>query len=109
MSMKEKGRRELELAYDGLEKEAPDRVSRAIHWLRDPKSRRIRLPLGIVLILASFGWILPVLGLELLPIGLLLIAQDVPILRKPVACLMLALEARWARLKGWWRQRKKAG
>jgi hypothetical protein len=38
------GRRELDKAYKGLEREVPDRVVRAIRWLRDPGSRWIRLP-----------------------------------------------------------------
>lgn len=107
MDMKDRGQRDLEQAYDGLEERTPDSVSRAIRWLRDPKARWIRLPLGIVLILLSFGWFLPVLGLELLPIGLLLIAQDVPFLRKPVARLMIWLERKWVQLKRWWRRRKR--
>jgi hypothetical protein len=81
--MSEKGQRALDDAYEGLERELPDRVCRAIRWLRDPNSRWIRIPLGVLLMLSSFFWFLPVLGIEFLPLGLLLIAQDVPILRKP--------------------------
>ena len=86
----------LEQAFDGLEEQTPDRVSRVIRWLRDPKSRKVRIPLGILFILASFLWFLPVLGIEFLPIGLLLIAQDVPFLRRPVAKMMLWAERKWA-------------
>lgn len=85
----------LNEAFDGLEQEAPDRITRLIRWLRDPRSRKIRIPLGLLFIAASFLWFLPVLGLELLPIGLLLIAQDVPFLRKPVGKMMLWLERKW--------------
>ncbi|MBM0107817.1 DUF2243 domain-containing protein [Steroidobacter sp. S1-65] len=85
----------LEQAFDGLEQQTPDRLSRLIHWLRDPKSRKVRIPLGILFILASFLWFLPVLGIEFLPIGLLLIAQDVPFLRRPVAKMMLWGERKW--------------
>jgi uncharacterized membrane protein len=86
----------LEQAFDGLEQQTPERLSRVIRWLRDPKSRKIRIPLGILFILASFLWFLPVLGVEFFPIGLLLIAQDVPFLRRPVAKMMLWLERTWA-------------
>jgi uncharacterized membrane protein len=92
----ERGTELLNEAFEGLEQQAPDRLTRLIRWLRDPKSRKIRIPLGILFILASFLWFLPVLGLELLPIGLLLIAQDVPFLRAPVAKMMLWLERKWA-------------
>jgi len=86
----------LERAFDGLEQQTPDRLTRLIRWLRDPKSRKIRIPLGILFILASFLWFLPILGIEFLPIGLLLIAQDVPFLRRPVAKMMLWAERKWA-------------
>jgi hypothetical protein len=95
----DRGKELLERAFDGLERETPDRLTRVIRWLRDPKSRKIRIPLGILFIVASFFWFLPVLGLEFLPIGLLLIAQDVPFLRRPVARMMLWLEDRWRALR----------
>ena len=70
------GQRDLDQAYEGLERELPDRMVRAIRWLRDPSSRWIRLPLGLLFIIGGLLWFLPVLGIELLPIGLLLIAED---------------------------------
>lgn len=97
-------RRELDRAYEGLEREVPDRVSRALRWLRDPKARKIRIPLGVLFLVGGLLWFLPVVGLELIPIGLLLIAQDVPFLRKPVARAMLWLEARWRALRQRWRR-----
>lgn len=107
LSVTDKSEKELEEAYDGLEKEVPDAVANALEWLRDPSSRWIRLPLGIFLIALSSLWFLPVIGLELLPIGLLLIVQDVPILRGPAARLMLWLEDGWRLFKRWWRKRRK--
>ncbi len=104
--MRDEGQRVLDQAYDGLEQEVPDRVSRAIRWLRDPKSRWVRLPLGALFILSSVLWFLPVFGIEFLPLGLLLIAQDVPFLRKPVGRLTLWLEHRWLDLKRWWLARR---
>ncbi len=103
--MKDEGQRVLDQAFDGLEQEVPDRVCRAIRWLRNPKSRWVRLPLGALFILSSVLWFLPVLGIEFLPLGLLLIAQDVPFLRKPVGYLTLWLEHRWLALKHWWQGR----
>lgn len=103
--MGDDGRRELDRALDGLEEEVPDRVSRAIRWLRDPKARKIRIPIGLLFLLGGVFWFLPVLGLELIPIGLLLIAQDVPFLRKPVGRAMLWLEDRWRALRRRWQHR----
>ena len=102
----DRGQELLDRAFDRLEQETPDRVTKAIRWVRDPKSRWVRLTLGVLLIVASFFWFLPVVGIELLPIGLLLIAQDVPFLRKPVARLMLWLEDRWVALRRWFKRRR---
>lgn len=96
---RDRGKELLDRAFDKLERETPDWVTRVIEWLRDPKSRLIRIPLGILCIVASFFWFLPVIGVELFPIGLLLIAQDVPFLRKPAARLMLWLEVKWVQLR----------
>jgi hypothetical protein len=101
------GQRDLEKAYDGLEEEVPDRVARAIRWLRDPNSRWIRLPVGILLIIGGLLWFLPILGIEMLPIGLLLIAQDVPLLRKPVARMMIWVERKWVALRRGWEKKRK--
>jgi hypothetical protein len=106
--MPERGKQLLDEAFDRLEAETPDRVTRMIRWLRGPHSRWVRIPIGILCILASFFWFLPVIGLEFFPIGLLLIAQDIPFLRKPVARWMLRLEDRWLELRAWWARRKRS-
>jgi hypothetical protein len=97
--MSEEGQRELDHAFDELERLAPDRVTRAIRWLRSPASRWVRIPLGVLFIAGGLLWFLPVVGIELLPIGLLLIAQDVPFLKKPVGRAILWLEHRWQALQ----------
>jgi hypothetical protein len=107
-SRHESGKEVLERAFDGLEQELPDRVSRAIEWLRDPKSRWVRFPIGLLFMAASFFWFLPVLGVEFFPIGLMLIAQDIPFLRRPVGKLLLWLESMWRALKRRWRTRKRS-
>jgi hypothetical protein len=57
------GSKELDQAFEGLEAEAPDRVSRAVRWLRDPEARWIRIPLGVLFVLGGLLWFLPVLGI----------------------------------------------
>lgn len=93
--MSEEGQRALDEALNGLERDAPDRVARAIRWMRSPASRKVRIPLGLLFIAGGLLWFLPVVGLEMLPIGLLLVAQDVPFLQKPVGRGMLWLERKW--------------
>jgi hypothetical protein len=96
----------LDQAYAELEKHAPDRVARALRWLRNPRGKWVRLPLGILLVVAGvLGPFVPVLGVELIPVGLLLIAQDIPPLREPVAEMTLWLERQWVRLRCRWQHR----
>jgi len=103
----ESGQAKLDRAYDELESEVPDRVARAIRWLRDPKGKWVRLPLGILLVVVNLaGPLVPVLGIEFVPLGLLLIAQDIPPLRKPVANVTLWLERKWVE---WRHKRKRRG
>ena len=97
---------ELETAFDTLEREIPGRLQRAVRWLRRPQARKVRIPLGVLCILGSFFWFLPVLGLWFLPLGLLLIAQDVPFLRRPVGKMTLYLLERWKQLRKWWARRR---
>lgn len=82
---------------DRLEQQA--RLGGAIRWCRHPARRRHRLPLGILCLIGGLFWFLPVVGIWLLPVGLVLIAHDVPRLRNPVARCMLWLEARWLALR----------
>ena len=96
-----RGKQLLNQAFDQLEREVPDGLARFIHWLRNPKLRPYRLILGLLCIAASFFWFLPVVGLEFLPLGLMLIAQDVPILRAPTARLIFWLIAKWHALRAW--------
>ena len=107
-SARPEGQRKLDEAYKRLERELPDRVVRALRWLRDPNSRWVRLPLGVLFIVGGLLWFLPVLGIELLPIGLLLISEDVPFLRKPVANGILWLLHKWVAVRRWWEHKRGA-
>lgn len=103
--MKNDGQKKLDQAFNTLEQEIPKKVARRIHWLRSDRAKWVRIPMGFVLIVAGCFGYLPIIGIELIPLGLLLIAQDVPFLRKPVAELMLWLERKWIQLREWWERR----
>ena len=60
----------------------PEHRQGAVRWLRSPAARWVRLPLGVLCILGSLLFILPIFGLWMLPIGLLILAEDVPMLRR---------------------------
>jgi len=60
---------------------APNRIRSMVHFLRQPSSRWLRIPAGLLLTLGGVLWFLPIAGLWMLPIGLMLLADDVPPLR----------------------------
>nr|WP_047579801.1 hypothetical protein [Methylobacterium sp. ZNC0032] len=78
-------RQELRRAFKHIERELPPRLARSLRWLRHPDSRLIRIPAGIALIAGGIFSFLPVLGAWMLPLGLLLLAADIPILQRPMA------------------------
>lgn len=91
----ESGRAVLRRAFRRLEHEVPGKVARVLRSLRHPDSRWVRIPAGILLILGGIFAVLPFLGLWMLPLGLLLIAYDIPILQKPVGRFTLWALQKW--------------
>src|SRR6478672_442484 len=63
-----------------------------------PRSKPIRIGLGILLVACGLLGFLPVLGFWMIPLGLLVLSVDIPIVR------------RWRRkLAVWWHRRKENG
>jgi hypothetical protein len=60
----------------------PGRTQAITRWLRKPASRWARIPAGVLLIIGGCLAILPVFGLWMFPLGLMLLADDVPPLRR---------------------------
>ncbi|WP_394356005.1 hypothetical protein [Brytella acorum] len=60
----------------------PDAMQRPLTWLLVPRHRWVRIPAGLLLILGGCLSFLPVLGLWMLPLGILLLAEDIPPLRR---------------------------
>lgn len=54
----------------------------AVHRLRHPSARWVRVPAGLLLTLGGVFSILPLLGLWMLPLGLVLLAEDFAPLRR---------------------------
>ena len=93
------GKRVLRQAFKDLERELPQRVARGMRGLRHPKARFIRIPVAVLSIVGGVFSFLPVLGLWMLPLGLLLLAHDVPFLRKPVGRFTSWGAQRWAKFR----------
>jgi hypothetical protein len=101
--LSEHDRAELDRHFAWFEKRLPPRPARFVGWLRKPSSRLVRIPLAALLIAGGTFSFLPVLGLWMLPLGLVLFAQDIPVLQKPTARMLGWIERKWIE-----RQRAKA-
>ncbi len=68
---------------DRLIARVPSRHAQAtIRWMRRPTSRWARIPAGVLLICGGLLSILPILGLWMLPLGLMLLAEDFPPIKR---------------------------
>jgi hypothetical protein len=95
----------LRTAFQHLERELPERAARVVRGLRHPDARWIRIPVGLLCIVGGVFSFLPVLGIWMLPLGLLLIAYDVPVLRRPVAQFTIWGMAKWVSFRLWLRRK----
>lgn len=96
----------LDRKLDELTAKLPDWIARAVCWLRSPGARWVRVPIALLLIAGGFVGFLPVLGFWMVPLGLLVLALDVPFLRRPVLRLITWLQRQWGRLRSWWQRRR---
>jgi hypothetical protein len=93
------GRAVLRQAFKGLEQEVPQNLARLIRKMRHPGARRARIPVGLLLMAGGLLSFLPILGIWMLPLGLLLIANDVPALRKPVGRSTIWATQKWVGMR----------
>jgi hypothetical protein len=82
-----------------LARRLPRPVRAAVQRLLRPEAKWLRLPLGALLIVAGILGFLPVLGFWMVPLGALLLARDVPAVRRPT---LRAIDA----VEGWWQRRR---
>jgi hypothetical protein len=59
----------------------PKRIRSTVRFVRQPSARWLRIPTGVLLTVGGTVWFLPIAGLWMLPIGLVLLADDVQPLR----------------------------
>ncbi|MGH7102442.1 MAG: hypothetical protein ACREFJ_08595 [Acetobacteraceae bacterium] len=64
-------------------------------WLIRPQAKWVRLPLGFALIAGGTLGFLPVLGFWMLPIGALLIGEDIPPVRRATLRVLGGLQRGW--------------
>jgi hypothetical protein len=86
---------DLDRELQRLAQRLPPKFARLLLWIWEPSRVWLRFPLAIVLVLGGFLSFLPVLGIWMLPLGLVLVARDIPPLRPPMARMLAWIEARW--------------
>jgi len=96
--MADKGKQKLDEAVDDLKREVPGKAQRFIDWARSDKARWIRIPLALLLI--AVGILIPympIVGVEDVLLGLLLLSYDIPFMRKPMAAFLEWVVGLWRR------------
>lgn len=78
-----------------LQAHMPKWAQPAMARARNPAAVWFRVPLALGLIVGGIvGIVLPILGFWMTPLGIALLALDVPFLRRPLARLLAALNNR---------------
>jgi hypothetical protein len=83
------GKPDLDRELERLGRHLPGWARRGLDRVRRPSAFWLRVPVGLALIPAGIvGIFLPVLGFWMVPLGLALLALDVPFMRGPLARLI---------------------
>ena len=90
-----KARHRLDRQFDRLQRRIPKFAANWLERIRRPEARWIRIPLGVLLVLGGIFSFLPVLGIWMLPLGLLLLALDLVFLQGPVNLAIVRGGRRW--------------
>jgi membrane-bound ClpP family serine protease len=98
-----KSKRRIQRQFDQIETALPGWAARMLAWLRRPSAMLIRIPLGFLLVLGGIFSFLPVLGIWMLPLGLMLLAIDIPLLQGPVSKAIIWGKRKW---QNWKRKRE---
>lgn len=91
---------QLHQQLDKLQRLLPHGVASRMQRLREPKARLVRIPVGVLFICAGFLGFLPILGFWMLPIGVVLLSLDIPLLKRPTAGALSWAERQLAGLRG---------
>ena len=86
---------EFDRQLDRFERRLPAWMARFVRWMRRPSSTLVRVPAAVLLIGGGMVGFLPILGFWMVPLGLVLIAQDVPFLRRPMARMLAWIDRKW--------------
>ncbi|ETR76648.1 hypothetical protein X566_02615 [Afipia sp. P52-10] len=91
---------ELDRYFIWIEQQLPDRLARFLRWLRQPAVLPVRIVVSLLLIIGGLLSFLPVLGIWMLPLGLMIIAEDLPFLQPPLVRIFQWIERKWQSRRG---------
>ena len=94
----------LNRQFDRIGRQVPATAG-FLRWVRQPHMLLVRIPLAVLLFLGGVFSCLPVLGLWMLPLGLLVLAIDVPVLKRPVGNAIVRLQRWLSTTRRRWRRR----
>ena len=97
--------RRFQRQFEALERLAPP-LRGPMSTLRKDSWFPVRFPLALVLIAGGVFSFLPLLGIWMLPLGLLLLAVDLPVLRGPISVLIIRSRRKARHLARRWRTRR---
>jgi hypothetical protein len=86
---------ELDRYFDWIEQHLPNWLARFLHWLRQPQMLLARIVVSFLLIVGGVFSFLPILGIWMLPLGLFIIAEDLPFLQLPLVRCFQWIERKW--------------
>lgn len=87
----------LEAIVETYADKIPQPLGRLIKWMRKPDLRWLRLVVGIMLVIFGCVGFLPILGFWMVPLGLIILAQDSKWLQGPTLKAITWLERKFGR------------
>lgn len=97
--------RRLHRQFDLIQRRFPA-LAGFVRGMRSNRALLIRLPIALILIFGGVLSFLPFLGIWMLPLGLMLLAIDVPFLQGPVSVLFIRWRRRIAVWRRWMRRKR---
>jgi hypothetical protein len=79
---------DFEQEVDRLQRRLPGWMQSVLESVRRPGAVWLRVPAALALTAGGFVGFLPILGFWMVPLGLALLAFDLPFLRRPLARLL---------------------
>ena len=90
---------EVDSRLKTVERHLPRTPAKAVHWARKDLAKWARIAIGSTLVIAGVCSFVPIWGYWKIPVGLLLLAKDIPFLRGPMIRFVDWGERKWQHWK----------